>query len=260
MHSDGTVRDLAGPVPDIGGAVLSDAGSAMLRGIDPATLPVVAAGTRLGPCVAGTGNFICIGLNGSDHAAETGATVPPEPILFMKATCAICGPNDPIIIPRGSEKTDGEAEPAVIIGTRARYVTEPEAPDQVAGHAVPDDVSERAFRTERSGQWTRAESCDHFGPLGPWLVTRDEIPDPQDPAMRLTVSGKTCRNGARRTMVCGPAHLVSDLSQFGTPLGVGPGQTPLPCLKPGDVVEPGIAGLVQQRQDGIGDPQCSRPQ
>jgi 2-keto-4-pentenoate hydratase/2-oxohepta-3-ene-1,7-dioic acid hydratase in catechol pathway len=265
LHSDGSVRDLTGLVPDIGGAVLSDAGIAMLRGIDAATLPVVAPGTRLGPCVAGTGKFICIGLNYSDHAAETGATVPPEPIIFMKATSAICGPNDPIIIPRGSEKTDWEVELAVIIGTRAKYVTEAEALNHVAGYAVTNDVSERAFQIERSGQWTKGKSCDNFGQIGPWLVTRDEVADPQDLAMWLTVNGKTYQNGSTRTMVYGVAHLVSYLSQFmtlhpgdvistGTPPGVGLGQKPPHYLKPGDVVELGVQGLGQQRQDVIADP------
>lgn len=263
-HSDGTIRDLTGLVPDIGGMLLSDAGLAMLRGIDPASLPVVAPDTRLGPCVTGTGKFICIGLNYSDHAAETGATVPPEPIIFMKATSAICGPNDPIIIPRGSEKTDWEVELAVIIGTRAKYVSEAEALNHVAGYAVTNDVSERAFQIERSGQWTKGKSCDNFGQIGPWLVTRDEVADPQDLPMWLTVNGKTYQNGSTRTMVYGVAHLVSYLSQFmtlhpgdvistGTPPGVGLGQKPPQYLKPGDVVELGIQGLGQQRQDVIPD-------
>lgn len=265
LHSDGTVRDLTGLVPDVGGAVLSDAGMAMLRGLDAGQLPVVPAGTRLGPCVAGTGKFICIGLNYSDHAAETGATVPPEPIIFMKATSAICGPHDPIIIPRGSEKTDWEVELAVIIGTRAKYVSEADALAHVAGYAVANDVSERSFQTERSGQWTKGKSCDNFGQLGPWLVTRDEVADPQDLSMWLTVNGRTYQNGSTRTMVYGVAHLVSYLSQFmtlhpgdvistGTPPGVGLGQKPPHFLKPGDVVELGIAGLGQQRQDVINDP------
>ena len=266
LHSDGTIRDLTGLVPDIGGHVLSDAGIAMLRGIDASTLPLVPSGTRLGPCVAGTGKFICIGLNYSDHAAETGATVPPEPIIFMKATSAICGPNDPIIIPRGSEKTDWEVELAVIIGTRAKYVTEAEALNHVAGYAVTNDVSERAFQIERSGQWTKGKSCDNFGQIGPWLVTRDEVADPQDMPMWLTVNGKTYQNGSTKTMVYGVAHLVSYLSQFmtlhpgdvistGTPPGVGLGQKPPHYLKAGDVVELGIAGLGQQRQDVIADPE-----
>jgi len=265
LHSDGTIRDLTGLVPDISGAALSDVGITMLRGIDPAGLPVVAPGTRLGPCVAGTGKFICIGLNYSDHAAETGATVPPEPIIFMKATSAICGPNDPIIIPRGSEKTDWEVELAVIIGTRAKYVTEAEALNHVAGYAITNDVSERAFQTERSGQWTKGKSCDNFGQIGPWLVTRDEVADPQDLSMWLTVNGKTYQDGSTRTMVYGVAHLVSYLSQFmtlhpgdiistGTPPGVGLGQKPPHYLKAGDVVELGVRGLGQQRQDVIADP------
>ncbi len=264
LHSDGTIRDLTGLVPDIGGAVLSDTGLAMLRGIDPARLPIVPVGTRLGPCVAGTGKFICIGLNYSDHAAETGATVPPEPIIFMKATSAICGPNDPILIPRGSEKTDWEVELAVIIGTRAKYVTEAEALNYVAGYAITNDVSERAFQTERSGQWTKGKSCDNFGQIGPWLVTRDEVADPQDLPMWLTVNGKTYQNGSTKTMVYGVAHLVSYLSQFmtlhpgdvistGTPPGVGLGQKPPHYLKPGDVVELGVQGLGQQRQDVIAE-------
>ena len=266
LHKDGTIRDLTGLVPDIGGHVLSDAGIAMLRGIDASTLPIVPSETRLGPCVAGTGKFICIGLNYSDHAAETGATVPPEPIIFMKATSAICGPNDPIIIPRGSEKTDWEVELAVIIGTRAKYVTEAEALKHVAGYAVTNDVSERTFQIERSGQWTKGKSCDNFGQIGPWLVTRDEVADPQNMPMWLTVNGKTYQNGSTKTMVYGVAHLVSYLSQFmtlhpgdvistGTPPGVGLGQKPPHYLKAGDVVELGIAGLGQQRQDVIADPE-----
>ncbi|GAB1479293.1 fumarylacetoacetate hydrolase family protein [Paracoccaceae bacterium] len=264
LHSDGTIRDLSGLVPDIGGAVLSDAGIAMLRGIDPASLPVVAADTRLGPCVAGTGKFICIGLNYADHAAESGMAVPPEPVVFMKATSAICGPNDPIIIPRGSQKTDWEVELAVIIGTRAKYVSEDQALAHVAGYAVSNDVSERSFQTERAGQWTKGKSCDNFGQLGPWLVTRDEVVDPQALPMWLTVNGARVQDGSTTTMVYGVAHLVSYLSQFmtlhpgdvistGTPPGVGMGQKPPRYLKAGDVVELGIAGLGQQRQDVIAD-------
>ncbi len=264
LHSDGTIRDLSGLVPDIAGAVLSDVGLAMLRGVDAGALPVVAAGTRLGPCVAGTGKLICIGLNYSDHAAETGATVPPEPIIFMKATSAICGPNDPIVIPRTSVKTDWEVELAVIIGTKAKYVAEADALAHVAGYAVANDVSERAFQTERSGQWTKGKSCDSFGQIGPWLVTRDEVADPQDLAMWLTLNGQTMQNGSTRTMVYGVAHLVSYLSQFmtlhpgdvistGTPPGVGLGMKPPRFLVPGEVVELGIAGLGQQRQDVVAD-------
>ena len=263
LHSDGTVRDLSAIVSDIGGDVLSDAGIAKIRAADPARLPIV-QGARLGPCVAGTGKFICIGLNYSDHAAETGATVPPEPIIFMKATSAICGPNDPIIIPRGSEKTDWEVELAVIMGKKAKYVSEAEAMSYVAGYAVTNDVSERAFQTERSGQWTKGKSCDNFGQIGPYLVTRDEVVDPQNLSMWLTVNGTKMQNGSTKTMVYGVQFLVSYLSQFmtlhpgdvistGTPPGVGLGMKPPKYLKAGDVVELGIEGLGQQRQDVIAD-------
>lgn len=264
LHTDGTIRDLTGLVPDIGGRVISDQGLAMLRALDPAGLPVVDPATRLGPCVAGTGKVICIGLNYSDHAAETGATVPPEPIIFMKATSAIVGPNDPIVIPRTSVKTDWEVELAVIIGKTAKYVSEAEAMGHVAGFAVANDVSERAFQAERAGQWTKGKSCDNFGQIGPWLVTRDEVPDPQNLPMWLTVNGVTRQNGSTRTMVYGVAFLVSYLSQFmslhpgdvistGTPPGVGLGMKPPQFLKAGDVVELGIEGLGRQRQDVIAD-------
>lgn len=264
LAEDGTIRDLSAHVADIGGAVLSDAGLAPLRDLDVSSLPEVPADTRLGPCVAGTGKFICIGLNYADHAAESGMAVPPEPVIFMKATSAICGPNDPIVIPRTSEKTDWEVELAVIIGTKAKYVSEAEAMDHVAGYAVSNDVSERAFQTERAGQWTKGKSCDNFGQLGPWLVTRDEVADPQNLAMWLTVNGETRQDGSTRTMVYGVAHLVSYLSQFmtlhpgdvistGTPPGVGMGMKPPSYLKAGDVVELGIAGLGQQRQDVVAD-------
>ena len=265
IHADGTIRDLTGLVPDIGGAILSDNGLAMLRGLDASDLPVVPADTRLGACVAGTGKFICIGLNYADHAAESGMAVPPEPVIFMKATSAICGPNDPVIIPRTSVKTDWEVELAVIIGRKAKYVAEEDALDYVAGYAVAHDVSERAFQTERAGQWTKGKSCDNFGQLGPWLVTKDEVADPQDVGLWLTVNGVSRQNGSTRTMVYGVRHLVSYLSQFmtlepgdvistGTPPGVGMGMKPQPVyLRPGDVVELGIAGMGQQRQDVIAD-------
>lgn len=261
---DGTIRDLSGLVPDIAGAVLSDEGLAAIRAADLSALPVVPADTRLGPCVGGTGKFICIGLNYADHAAESGMAVPPEPVIFMKATSAICGPYDPIIIPRGSEKTDWEVELAVIIGTRAKYVSEADALAHVAGFAITNDVSERAFQTERAGQWTKGKSCDNFGQIGPWLVTRDEVADPQNLPMWLKVNGQTMQDGSTRTMVYGVAHLVSYLSQFmtlhpgdvistGTPPGVGMGQKPPRYLKAGDVVELGIEGLGQQRQTVIAD-------
>jgi 2-keto-4-pentenoate hydratase/2-oxohepta-3-ene-1,7-dioic acid hydratase in catechol pathway len=266
LDATGAIRDLSGEVDDIAGAVLSDDGLARLRAIDPAGLPGVDPAVRLGPCVGGTGKFICIGLNYSDHAAETGGEVPPEPIVFMKATSAISGPKDAIVIPRGSETTDWEVELAVIIGSRAKYVTESEALSHVAGYAVTNDVSERDFQVRRSGQWTKGKSCDSFGPLGPWLVTRDEVADPQDLAMWLDVNGARMQDGSTRTMVYGVAYLVSYLSQFmslhpgdviatGTPPGVGMGMRPRRYLKPGDVVELGIAGLGRQRAEVIADPE-----
>jgi 2-keto-4-pentenoate hydratase/2-oxohepta-3-ene-1,7-dioic acid hydratase in catechol pathway len=259
LHSDGTIRDLSAVVPDIAGEILSESWLASLRAVDAGVLPVVSETTRLGACVAGTGKFICIGLNYADHAAESGLNVPPEPVIFLKATSAICGPTDPIIIPRTAEKTDWEVELGVIIGTKAKYVTEAEALNHVAGYAVVNDVSERAFQTERSGQWTKGKSCDNFGQTGPWLVTRDEIANPQDLSMWLTVNGQVMQNGSTRTMVYGVAFIVSYLSQFmtlypgdiistGTPPGVGMGMKPPRYLRPGDVVELGIAGLGQQRQ------------
>ncbi|WP_116131031.1 fumarylacetoacetate hydrolase family protein [Tropicimonas sp. IMCC34043] len=264
LHTDGSIRDLSGLVPDLAGAVLHPDGLARIAAADPDSLPKVAGDTRLGPCVAGTGKFICIGLNYADHAAESGMDVPPEPVIFMKATSAICGPNDPIVIPRGSEKTDWEVELAVIIGKPAKYVPEAEAMDHVAGYAVANDVSERAFQTERAGQWTKGKSCDNFGQIGPWLVTRDEVADPQDLQLWLTVNGEKVQNGSTRTMVYGVAHVVSYLSQFmtlhpgdvistGTPPGVGMGMKPPRYLKPGDVVELGIDGLGRQRQDVVAD-------
>jgi ureidoglycolate lyase/2,4-diketo-3-deoxy-L-fuconate hydrolase len=256
---DGTIRDLSGIVPDIAGDVLSSAGLERLRGIDPATLPRVDGGQRIGPCVGQVGKFICIGLNYSDHAAESGMTVPPEPVIFMKATSAICGPNDGIEIPRGAEKTDWEVELGIVIGKAAKYVDEAQALEHVAGYCVVNDVSERSFQTERSGQWTKGKSADTFGPLGPWLVTRDEVPDPQNLRMWLEVDGKRFQDGSTETMVYGAAFVVSYLSQFmslqpgdviatGTPPGVGMGQKPPVYLRPGNRVRLGIEGLGQQEQ------------
>jgi 2-keto-4-pentenoate hydratase/2-oxohepta-3-ene-1,7-dioic acid hydratase in catechol pathway len=266
IDADGVARDLSGVVPDIAGATLSDAGLAALRKVDAASLPKVPEGARLGPCVAGTSKFVCIGLNYSDHAAEAGMEVPKEPIIFMKANSAICGPDDPIILPKGSVKTDWEVELAVVIGTRAKYVSEADALKHVAGYAVTNDVSEREFQIERFGQWTKGKSCDNFGQLGPWLVTRDEIPDPQNLGMWLTVNGQTMQKGSTRTMVYGVAYLVSYLSQFmtllpgdvistGTPPGVALGMKPPRYLKAGDVVELSIEGLGRQRQEVIPDPE-----
>jgi 2-keto-4-pentenoate hydratase/2-oxohepta-3-ene-1,7-dioic acid hydratase in catechol pathway len=264
LHEDGTIRDLSGVVPDIAGSVLSDEGLRAIRAAEVGSLPQVDRGARLGACVGGTGKFICIGLNYADHAAESGMKVPPEPVIFMKATSAICGPNDPIIIPRGAEKVDWEVELAVVIGTRAKYVSDDDALNHVAGYAVANDVSERAFQAERQGQWTKGKSCDNFGQLGPWLVTRDEVADPQDLSMYCRVNGETMQDGSTRTMVYGVAHLVSYLSQFftlhpgdvistGTPPGVGLGQKPPRYLRAGEVVELGIRGLGDQRQDVVAD-------
>jgi len=259
IDADGNIRDLSGHVTDIAGADISPESLKKLASVDAKSLPLVEGNPRLGPCVAGTSKFICIGLNYSDHAAETGATVPTEPIIFMKANSAIVGPNDDVLIPRGSEKTDWEVELAIVIGKTAKYVTESEALDYVAGYCVVHDVSERAFQAERQGQWTKGKSCDTFGPTGPWLVTKDEVADPQDLKMWLTVNGKTMQNGSTKTMVYGAAHLVSYLSQFmsllpgdiistGTPPGVGLGMKPPVFLKAGDVVELGIEGLGTQKQ------------
>ncbi len=261
VDKDGKVRDLSAHVGDIAGEAISPAGLKKLAAIDPASLPEVAV-DRYGPCVAGTGKFICIGLNYSDHAAETGATVPPEPIIFMKATSAIVGPNDDVEIPRGSLKTDWEVELGVVIGKHAKYVSENEALDHVAGYCLINDVSERAFQAERQGQWTKGKSCDTFGPTGPWLVTKDEVADPQKLKMWLEVNGHRYQNGSTETMVYGVKYLVSYLSQFmslhpgdiistGTPPGVGLGQKPNIFLRAGDVMTLGIDGLGEQKQTVI---------
>lgn len=262
IDSDGAVRDLSGVIDELGGDVLTDLSSLAATNID--ALPKVPGVVRFGPCVAGTGKLICIGLNFSDHAAESGMAVPSEPIIFMKATSAICGPDDDILIPRGSEKTDWEVELGVIIGKPAKYVSEAEALDHVAGYCVCNDVSERSFQAERQGQWTKGKSCDTFGPIGPWLVTPDEVADPQNLHMWLSVNGERRQDGSTSTMVYGVAHLVSYLSQFmtllpgdvistGTPPGVGLGMNPPTYLKPGDVVELGIDGLGTQKQTFIAD-------
>ena len=261
VDKDGQVRDLSAHVKDIADEAISPEGLKKLAAIDAASLPLVNV-TRYGPCVAGTGKFICIGLNYSDHAAETGAKVPPEPIIFMKATSAIVGPNDNVEIPRESLKTDWEVELGVVIGKHAKYVSEDEALDHVAGYCLINDVSERAFQAERQGQWTKGKSCDTFGPTGPWLVTKDEIADPQNLKMWLEVNGHRYQNGTSATMVYGVKYLVSYLSQFmslhpgdiistGTPPGVGLGQKPNVFLKAGDVITLGIEGLGEQRQEVV---------
>ncbi|MEM1360942.1 MAG: fumarylacetoacetate hydrolase family protein [Pseudomonadota bacterium] len=259
LHTDGTVRDLSSLVAELSGAALHPQMLSGLAVADLDALPVVEGEPRLGPPVADTGKFICIGLNYADHAEESGMDVPPEPVVFMKANSAICGPNDPILIPRGAEKIDWEVELAVVIGKQAKYVSEADAMDYVAGYAVTNDVSERAYQMERSGQWTKGKSCDNFGQIGPWLVTKDEIPDPQNLKMWLTVNGEKMQDGSTKTMVYQVPFLVHYVSQFmtlypgdvistGTPPGVGLGFKPPRYLKPGDVVELGIEGLGTQRQ------------
>ncbi|MBO9466485.1 fumarylacetoacetate hydrolase family protein [Tropicibacter sp. R15_0] len=262
LDDNGDIRDLSGLIGDLSGEVLGNLDR--FKDLDVASLPKVAGEPRLGACVAGTGKFMCIGLNYADHAEEAGMAVPSEPVLFMKATSAICGPNDPILIPRGSEKTDWEVELGVVIGKAAKYVTEAEARDHVAGYCVINDVSERSFQIERQGQWSKGKSCDNFGQMGPWLVTPDEAGDPQDLGMWLEVNGERVQDGSTRTMVYGVAHLVSYLSQFmtlhpgdvistGTPPGVGMGFTPPRYLKAGDSVRLGIDGLGEQSQSCVAD-------
>jgi 2,4-diketo-3-deoxy-L-fuconate hydrolase len=256
---NGAVRDLSGVVDEIDGAALSPDRLERLRGLDLASLPLASNVERLGSCVARPGKFICIGLNYADHAAETGAEVPKEPVVFLKATSAVSGPNDSIIKPRGSTKLDWEVELAVVIGSECRYVDLKSAEAAIAGYCVCNDVSERAFQLERGGQWDKGKGCDSFGPIGPWLVTTDELSDTSDLAMWLEVNGKRYQSGSTRTMIFRPAFLVSYLSQFmslqpgdiistGTPPGVGLGQKPPVYLNVGDTVTVGIAQLGTQRQ------------
>ena len=264
VDGDDRLRDISDHVADIAGAALAPEMLARLAALDPATLPLVEGTPRLGPCVGGVGKFLCIGLNYSDHAAETGATVPPEPVLFTKATSAIVGPNDTVRIPRGSTKTDWEVELGIVIGTAAKYVSEAEAPRHIAGYCVINDVSEREFQLERHGTWDKGKGCDTFGPIGPWLVTPDEVGDPCDLAMWLEVNGHRYQDGSTATMVYKPAFLVSYLSRFmtlqpgdvistGTPPGVGMGQRPPVYLKAGDVMTLGIDKLGEQRQSVAAD-------
>lgn len=265
LDGEGRIRDLSGVVRDIDGKAISPEGLAKIRAVDPSTLPLVQGEPRIGPCVAGVGKFMCIGLNYSDHAAETGAKVPPEPVLFLKATSAISGPYDDVRIPRGSKKTDWEVELGVVIGKAGRYIPEAQAMDHVAGYCIVNDVSERDWQTNRSGTWTKGKSSDTFGPLGPWLVTKDEIPDPQNLGMWLEVDGHRYQNGSTRTMVYGVRFLVHYLSEFftlhpgdvistGTPPGVGLGIKPEPVfLKPGNRMRLGIDGLGVQEQRCVQD-------
>jgi 2-keto-4-pentenoate hydratase/2-oxohepta-3-ene-1,7-dioic acid hydratase in catechol pathway len=264
LDADGRIRDLSGVIPDLAGESLLPESLDRLRAIDPAGLPAVDGNPRTGPCVGRVGKFVCIGLNYADHAAESGAAVPAEPVVFMKATSAICGPNDDVVIPRGSEKTDWEVELGVVVGRPAKYVDEADALSYVAGYCVVNDLSERAFQLEGTGQWVKGKSADTFGPIGPWLVTADEVPDPQDLRMWLDVNGRRFQDGSTRTMVFGVARLVSYLSRFmslqpgdvistGTPPGVGMGRKPPVFLREGDRVSLGIDGLGRQDQRVVRD-------
>ena len=262
IDEHGNLRDLSAYIEDITAQNLSDEKLSELSKINLNTLPIMDKSTRLGACGSGVGKFICIGLNYADHAKEAGMEVPPEPVIFMKATSAICGPTDPILLPRGSVKTDWEVELAVVIGKKAKYVELEDAMSYVAGYAASNDISERTYQLEGSGHWTKGKSCDSFGPLGPYLVTKDEIPDPQNLSMWLSVNGQKMQDGSTSTMVYGVAFLVHYISQFmslmpgdiistGTPPGVGLGMTPPIYLKPGDIVTLGVEGLGEHNQTVI---------
>lgn len=259
VDQSGAIRSLVGHIPDLAGSALSPQSLAAIAKIDPSTLPLVPAGTRIGPCVGKVGNFIAVGLNYADHAAESGMAVPKEPVLFNKAPSCIVGPNDDVIIPKGSVKTDWEVELAIVIGSRASYIDEKDAMAHVAGLCVCNDISERTFQLEGTGQWMKGKGCPTFGPLGPWLVTPDEVGDPQNLSMRLDVNGKRMQTGSTKTMVFGVAFVVSYISQFlilepgdvittGTPPGVGAGMKPPVFVKPGDVMTLGIEKLGTQKQ------------
>ena len=259
LDANGTIRDLSGHIKDFSGEGLSDTTFSKLRALDPTNLPVIKASTRIGACVGSVGKFVCIGLNYADHAAESGMELPEEPVIFFKATSSIIGPNDDIEIPRHSVKTDWEVELGVVIGKHAKYVKKENALDHVAGYCVVNDLSERDFQLHRSGQWVKGKSADTFGPIGPWLVTRDEVPDPQNLAMYLEVNGHRYQDGSTKTMHFNVATIIAHLSQFmslqpgdvistGTPPGVGMGQKPETYLKPGDTIVLEIEGLGCQRQ------------
>lgn len=259
LDAQGRIRDLSKSVPDIAREALLPESIERLKALDPGTLPLVDDKVRLAPCVGAVGKFICIGLNYADHAAEGGMAIPAEPVLFMKATSAICGPNDDVVIPRGSEKTDWEVELGVVIGKPAKYVDEKNALTHIAGYCLINDVSERAFQLEGTGQWVKGKSADTFGPIGPWLVTRDEVADPQNLRLWLEIDGHRYQNGSTSTMIFGVAHLVSYISRFmslqpgdiistGTPPGVGLGQKPPSYLRAGNRIRLGIDGLGEQNQ------------
>ena len=259
IDHEGKIRDLSSHIPDINGDSINSESLKKIGAINLSTLPIVSNDTRLGACVGNVGKFLCIGLNYSDHAAESGLPVPSEPILFSKATSAIVGPNDNVEIPRNSSETDWEVELGIIIGKKAKYINEDEAEDYIAGYCVVNDVSERAFQIKREGQWTKGKSCDTFGPTGPYLVTKNEIPDVQNLKMYLDVNGKRMQNGSTNTMIFSAKHIVYYLSQFmslnpgdviatGTPPGVGLGMKPPVFLNAGDTMKLGIEGLGEQNQ------------
>jgi ureidoglycolate lyase len=260
MGPGGELRDLSDLIKDVDGAALGEESLARLASIDPASLPMVKGAPRIGACVARPLNFVCIGMNYADHAAEIGAPIPAEPIVFLKSLSAYSGPNDDVRIPRGSSKTDWEVELGVIIGAKSRYVPENQAMERVAGYCVVNDISEREFQMERGGTWDKGKGCDGFGPAGPWMVTKDEIPDPQNVRLWCDVDGKRMQDGTTRTMIFSVRQLVSYVSHFitlhpgdiiatGTPPGVGLGMKPTPVfLRPGQVVQAGIEGLGEQRQ------------
>lgn len=264
LAEDRRIYNLSGIITDLAGDFLLPDSINKLRNTDLSLLPVVQGRHRLGPCVGSVGKFICIGLNYSDHAKEAGMTLPVEPVIFMKATSSICGPEDDIVIPRGSKKTDWEVELGVVIGKPGKYIEEQDALSHVAGYCVINDISERAFQMEGTGQWVKGKSADTFGPIGPWLVTPDEVPDPQSLEMWLEVDGHRYQNGSTRTMVFGVAYLISYVSRFmslrpgdiistGTPPGVGFGMKPPVYLHPGSRMQLGIAGLGQQNQRVVAD-------
>ncbi len=255
----GKIRDLSGKIDDLAGAALRPDSLEKLKALDPESLPAVEGAPRLGPCVGATGKFIAIGLNYADHAKESGVEVPKEPVIFMKATSSICGPNDNVVMPRGSKKCDWEVELACVIGKPGKYIAEAEARDHIAGFCIVNDVSERSFQLEGTGQWVKGKSADTFGPVGPWLVTTDEVPDSQNLHIWLEVNGHRYQDGNTKTMVFTVPFLVSYVSRFmslqsgdiittGTPPGVGLGLKPPTYLKPGDTMTLGIEGLGEQRQ------------
>jgi 2-keto-4-pentenoate hydratase/2-oxohepta-3-ene-1,7-dioic acid hydratase in catechol pathway len=264
LDKSNQLRDLSAAIPDITGDTITPQSLQRLQSLDPAKLPLVPGTPRLGPCVSRVGKFICIGLNYSDHAAEAGMKPPAEPVVFMKATSAITGPNDNVVIPRTSVKSDWEVELGVVIGSQTKYVSESEALNHVAGYCVVNDLSERTFQLEGTGQWVKGKSADTFGPIGPWLVTRDEVPDPQDLQMWLKINGHQFQNGNTKTMIFSVAHIISFLSRFmslqpgdiistGTPPGVGMGQKPPKYLQPGDKIALGVQGLGEQAQSVVAD-------